>query len=123
MSRQRGRSARPRAIALARLRPPAERCHDVRDDDGDANEQDVGECINSALLARPKSQWPCARAQCVPAGFMDAATRPATSVFSLVLGTIAENSRMTAPILEICALPIAWRGLVQNEMSAPAREL
>lgn len=55
-----------------------------------------------ALLAGPKSQWPWARAQSMPTGFMEAATRPARSVFVLVLGTIAENIRTTAPIHDIC---------------------
>ena len=34
-------------------------------------------------------------------GFMEAASRPARRVFVLVLGTIAENIRMTTPIHEI----------------------
>jgi hypothetical protein len=33
---------------------------------------------------------------------MEAATRPAKRVFVLVLGTMAENIRMTAPTHEIC---------------------
>jgi hypothetical protein len=42
--------------------------------------------------------------QSIPTGFVEAATRPARRVFALVLGTMAENIRMAAPIHEI-----SWR--------------
>jgi hypothetical protein len=38
----------------------------------------------------------------MPTGFIETANKPASTIFVLVLGTIAENIRTTAPIHEIC---------------------
>ena len=91
------------AAHLARPARPAGRARDdVRDDDGDADEQVVRVVHEQHVAsAGPKSQRPRALAISMPIGFIETASNPATSIFIGVLGTKAANISTTAPSHEM----------------------
>jgi hypothetical protein len=73
----------------------------VRDGDGYAHEQIVGVVHQQCVARRAEIPVALGTSPEHPTGFIEAANRPARRVFVLVLGMIAENIRMTAPIHEI----------------------